>query len=155
MPECCGAGHYFALCCLELYFQYGLDHDFSVEPCCPTCRCRRTPLFAPCIKFETTCTILDCKLSFPCDADQPLEIGLCGWTCYTKKEVINTTGKVLIVIKTIKVHDMKSMELLGEWIISNKKKIYRSVQFQFVSHPSFLLLFPTDGEDKHSLTSTL
>ena len=25
IPDCCGAGHYFAFCCAELYFQYGLE----------------------------------------------------------------------------------------------------------------------------------
>ena len=114
LPECCGAGHYCALCCMELFFQYGLDHDFGVEPCCGTCRYRRTPCFAPCVKFETTCTIVDCKLALPCDQDQPLEISLCGWTCYVKKELVKTTGMVLVIIKTVKVHDMKPMEILGE-----------------------------------------
>ena len=84
----------------------------AVEMCCPTCRLRRTPCFAPCFKLETTCTLVDFKCVIPCDRDQPLEIALCGWNCYTKREVLNTTGKIFLQIKTIKVHDMKGVDFM-------------------------------------------
>merc|ERR1719197_933979 len=112
MPDCCGAGHYLGLCCAELYCQYGFEkivtddgnwNHSALEMCCPTCRLRRTPCFAPCFKFETTCTLVDFKCVIPCDRDQPLEIGVCGWNCYTKREKVNTTGNVFLQIKSIKV----------------------------------------------------
>ncbi len=84
----------------------------AMEMCCPTCRMRRTPCFAPCFKFETTCTLVDLKCVMPCDRDQPLEIGLCGWNCYTKREKLNTTGSVFLQIRSIKVHDMKGVDFL-------------------------------------------
>ena len=84
----------------------------AVEMCCPTCRMRRTPFCTPCFKFETTCTLLDFKCVIPCDRDQPLEIGVCGWNCYTKREKLNTTGNVFLQIKSIKVHDMKGVDFM-------------------------------------------
>ena len=92
---------YYSINKIRFYY-YGMtsNHSFivedgqwnhsAVEMCCPTCRMRRTPIFTPCFKFETTCTLVDFKCVIPCDRDQPLEIGVCGWNCYTKREKVNT-----------------------------------------------------------------
>jgi len=84
LPQCIACGNYVSCIACEVFCQYGLEDNYALELCCSNCRCRRTPLLAPCLKFESSCCCFDQRCGIPCDEDIPFEIGCLGFTLYSQ-----------------------------------------------------------------------